>query len=73
MKIGLVLSKTPEYSETFFLSKIKGLQNSGIELTLFVQKKSPDFVLCKVVKAPTVFKENMLFRSLTALSLLLNY
>jgi colanic acid/amylovoran biosynthesis glycosyltransferase len=35
-KIGIVLSSTPGYSETFFKSKIKGLQESGYDVTLFV-------------------------------------
>ncbi|MBJ6367913.1 glycosyltransferase family 4 protein [Snuella sedimenti] len=60
MKIGLVLSKTPAYSETFFISKIKGLQASGIEVVLFVQYKAEDFVLCPVWVAPKVFKRNLL-------------
>lgn len=62
MKIGLVLSQTPTYSETFFNSKIKGLQQSGFEVTLFVQKKSKDFDLCKIIVAPKVFKRNVLFQ-----------
>ena len=36
MRIGIVLSKPPGYSETFFRSKIKGLQNRGHEVVLFV-------------------------------------
>ena len=36
MKIGIVLSSTPSYSETFFISKIKGLQKHGFEVVLFV-------------------------------------
>lgn len=37
-KIGLVLSNTPGYSETFFVSKIKGLVEAGNELVLFASK-----------------------------------
>ena len=37
MKIGLVLRSTPAYSETFFNSKIKGLQKNGRK---FRQKKN---------------------------------
>ncbi len=37
-KIGLVLSNTPSYSETFFVSKIKGLVASGDEVVLFAKK-----------------------------------
>ncbi|ARV08949.1 hypothetical protein BTO05_04605 [Winogradskyella sp. PC-19] len=52
-KIGIVLSQTPGYSETFFISKIKGLQDAGADITLFVQHKNKDFDLCavKVAKA----------------------
>ena len=39
MKIGIVLSSTPAYSETFFNSKIKGLQKNGFEVVLFVNSK----------------------------------
>ncbi len=48
MKIGLVLSNTPEYSETFFISKIKGLQKKGFQVILFVGKNKKDFDLCEV-------------------------
>ncbi|OMP31327.1 hypothetical protein BKM32_08920 [Mangrovimonas sp. DI 80] len=58
MKIGLVLSRTPNYSETFFNSKIKGLIQSGYEVTLFAQFHDPSFNLCKVVLAPKVYKDN---------------
>ncbi|GGK51759.1 MULTISPECIES: glycosyltransferase family 4 protein [Flavobacteriaceae] len=60
MKIGLVLSATPSYSETFFNSKIKGLQENDFEVVLFVQHKSPSFKLCPVYKSPKVFKNPML-------------
>ena len=32
MKIGIVLSQTPGYSETFFNSKIKGLLKNGVDV-----------------------------------------
>ena len=35
MKIGLVLSKVPAPSETFFISKVKGLQKAGHQVILF--------------------------------------
>ncbi len=60
MKIGLVLSSTPAYSETFFNAKIKGLQESGFEVVLFVQYTSPSFKLCPVYKSPKVFKNPIL-------------
>lgn len=48
MKIGLVLSTTPAYSETFFISKIKGLQKNGFQVVLFVGKNKENFDLCEV-------------------------
>ncbi len=54
MKIGIVLSSTPGYSETFFRSKIKGLQKKGIEVCLFCFKREDDFDLCPVIKGPRV-------------------
>ncbi|HEY9167858.1 MAG TPA: glycosyltransferase family 4 protein [Lutibacter sp.] len=67
LKIGLVLATTPSYSETFFTSKIRGLQASGYDVTLFVQKKEPHFTDCKVVTSPQVYKKNVLFQLLNAL------
>jgi len=58
LRIGIVLSKTPSYSETFFLNKIKGLLKSGLVVTLYVQKTNPDFTLCPVIVAPNVNKNN---------------
>jgi len=54
MKIGIVLSNTPAYSETFFNSKIKGLIKNGIEVELFVSQSDESFDLCNVVMAPKV-------------------
>ena len=51
MKIGLVLFKTPSYSEKFLMSKIKGLQQSGHEVILFANKND-NFNLCEVVEMP---------------------
>jgi colanic acid/amylovoran biosynthesis glycosyltransferase len=53
-KIGIVLSSVPGYSETFFRNKIKGLQNNGMTVTLFVDesKISNHDLPCKVVGAP---------------------
>lgn len=67
MKIGLVLSNTPAYSETFFNSKIKGLIKNGIEVELFVSNSTESFHLCKVNKAPSKHAENPLRLLLTLL------
>ncbi len=58
MKIGIVLSSTPAYSETFFTSKIKGLQQNGFEVVLFVAHQNTAFHLCTVCKAPYSSKKN---------------
>ena len=39
-KIGIVLSSIPAYSETFFRNKIRGLQDCGFEVVLFVDYTS---------------------------------
>lgn len=54
MKIGIVLSQTPGYSETFFNTKIKGLQHNGVDVVLYCQNKKSDFDLCPVIIAPKV-------------------
>jgi len=52
-RIGLVLPNIPAYSETFFNSKIKGLQESGFEVVLFSKSKSnTKHPNCKTVFAP---------------------
>jgi len=60
MRIGIVLSQPPGYSETFFRSKIKGLQENGVEVHLFCQNKNDDFTLCPVVVSPRVSKNPFL-------------
>jgi len=39
-RIGLVLPDAPQYSETFFNYKIRGLQNSGFDVIVFSGKRS---------------------------------
>ncbi|GAA3571688.1 glycosyltransferase family 4 protein [Snuella lapsa] len=60
MKIGLVLAAPPGYSETFFMSKIKGLQAQGMEVVLFSQTKSSTFTLCATKVAYPFVKSNLL-------------
>ena len=48
MTIGLVLSSTPGYSETFFNLKIKSLKASGYKVIIFCSQSSIDFDLCTV-------------------------
>ncbi|MCK0125027.1 glycosyltransferase family 4 protein [Gelidibacter sp. F2691] len=52
-RIGLVLSVAPGYSETFFRSKIRGLQASGHEVILFCSEVShQDSNLCPIILMP---------------------
>jgi len=53
-RIGIVLSTVPGYSEIFFRNKIKGLQESGFEVFLFVDqnhKKHTKFP-CEIIVSP---------------------
>lgn len=61
-KIGIILSNTPGYSETFFRSKIKGLQDYGVEVTLFCKNKEEEFNLCPVLEGPKI-SQNLLLQS----------
>jgi len=62
-RIGIVLSAVPGYSETFFKNKIKGLQDNGFEVLLFVdqnQTKSTNLP-CEVIIAPD-FNVNLILK-----------
>lgn len=72
MKIGLVLAKTPEYSETFFHSKIKGLISNGFQVTLYIQRKGDSFEGVKVKQAYPVFKSNPIQFFLCAIRVILS-
>ncbi|QQX76780.1 MULTISPECIES: glycosyltransferase family 4 protein [Aequorivita] len=60
MQIGLVLSTTPSYSETFFRSKIKGLREQGMDVRLYCQSKKDDFNHCPVILSPKVSRNPLL-------------
>ena len=53
LKIGIVLSSVPGYSETFFRNKIKGLQDNGFEVVLFADyaPKNDSHFPCKIIAA----------------------
>ena len=51
MKIGLVLSKVPAPSETFFISKVKGLQKAGHQVILFANGHLKNKI-CKSIRHP---------------------
>ena len=61
MRVGVVLAKPPGYSETFFNSKIKGLQKQGYTVTVYAANVASNFNLCNVVKAPKVSKIFLFF------------
>jgi colanic acid/amylovoran biosynthesis glycosyltransferase len=56
MKITLVLSQPPAYSETFFRSKIQGLIDNGHQLVLVTAATDKTFDLCAHIKHPKVYK-----------------
>ena len=56
MKIALVLAKPPGYSETFFNSKIKGLQENGHQVTLFTGPSKEEYTQCTHVRSPKVHR-----------------
>lgn len=70
MKIGIVLSNPPGYSETFFTSKIKGLQSNGIEVILFVQNNNTNFKLCPVYQAPKAYPNYPIIQTLLTIKVL---
>ena len=53
MKIGLVLIKTPSFSEQFLISKIKILKQEGHKVILFANRNN-NFNECEVVEMPKV-------------------
>lgn len=58
MKIALVLAEPPGYSETFFRSKIKGLQANEHTVVLITAATSEKFNGCEHRFHPTVSKNN---------------
>ncbi|WP_136480581.1 glycosyltransferase family 4 protein [Cognatitamlana onchidii] len=60
MKIALILPSTPAYSETFFRSKIKGLQAHGHQVVLITAKKGVKFDLCEHREHPKIYKNKVL-------------
>lgn len=73
MKVALVLSSAPGYSETFFNSLIKGLQENGHEVLLYTSHCDFTYKLCKHVKHPRIHRNYivqillMLYKGLTLL------
>src|SRR5690606_21489460 len=48
------------YSETFFNSKIKGLQENGMEVRIYCQSKKEGFKLCPAIESPKVSRNPIL-------------
>jgi colanic acid/amylovoran biosynthesis glycosyltransferase len=59
MTITLVLPKPPAYSETFFQSKIKGLQQSGYNVIIATKASKQNFKKCEHVQHPKLVKNTM--------------
>ena len=70
MKIGLVLSNTPVYSETFITNKIKGLQNFGHEVIIF-GRMIGNFKFCEVVEPPRIDKKRFISTLIKAIYIFL--
>lgn len=70
MKIGLVLPDLPQYSETFFNYKIKGLQQSGFEVIVFSGKKHEEKFSYEHKSSYPVYEGNP-FKQLISLGLVL--
>lgn len=60
MNIGLVLSSVPSYSETFFITKINGLANAGMNVILFANGKTNKKLNCKHIKPYPIFNNKFL-------------
>ncbi len=56
LRIGLVLSSVPGYSETFFYTKINGLAKTGTEVILFARGETNPELNCKQVRPYPVFQ-----------------
>ena len=60
MRIGIVLSSGPGYSETFFKTKIIGLSKIGTEVILFSRSLTNPELNCKHICPYPVFKHPLL-------------
>ena len=60
LKIGFVLSKTPQYSETFFVSKLNGLIKNNFKVYLFVNEYEENNLLSKEIK---IIRQNKIFKN----------
>ncbi len=72
MKIGLVLPSVPAYSETFFSSKIKGLEAHGFQVIVLVNKSPKNLSKNYTVKAAPKLTGNPIRVTLKSLFLLIH-
>ncbi|MBU2929547.1 glycosyltransferase family 4 protein [Winogradskyella psychrotolerans] len=56
MKIALVLSSAPSYSETFFNALIDGLKSNGHDVNLFTGSDSSTYMACTHIKNPGIHR-----------------
>jgi colanic acid/amylovoran biosynthesis glycosyltransferase len=75
MTITLILPQPPAYSETFFRSKIKGLQESGHKVILVTASTDQKFEGCPHLQHPKVSKNSLVqaFKMLLVFLSLLPY
>ncbi|MBN8650211.1 MAG: glycosyltransferase family 4 protein [Cytophagales bacterium] len=59
VRIGLVLSSVPAYSETFFTSKINGLSKRGYRIVVFARGNRKTDLKCSVVQPYPVYKSGL--------------
>ena len=69
MKIGLVLSRVPSASETFFASKIIGLQKAGHKVLLFANGDL-ETKICEKISHPTLSNNKFIMFILASCALL---
>lgn len=58
MRIGIVLPEAPQYSETFFNHKIRGLTESGFDVIVFSNKKEKKKIGFEIKSAYPVLEKN---------------
>lgn len=71
MRIGLVLPRSPGYSETFFRSKIAGLSQKGYKFILFVDSDGGERIDDVVIKKAFPVPSSLLFKGLLIVFILL--
>ena len=60
LKIGIVLSSLPSYSETFFHLKLNGLIQNGYKIIVFAPGTVSQTLQCRIIKPYPVFSSTVL-------------